>query len=42
MCFKKNRTGHMIGEGRLRALSKSQKWPAGPVILKIKKAFCKG
>ena len=41
MCFKKNRIGHMIGEG-LRALSKSQKWPAGSVILKIKKAFCKG
>ena len=39
MCFKKNRIGYMIGEGR--ALSNSQNWPAGPVILKMKKASSK-
>ena len=31
----------MIGEGRVLALSKSQNWPAGPVILKMKNAFSK-
>ena len=38
--------GAMIGEGNLifctlRALSKSQNWPAGPDILAIKQSFSK-